>query len=117
LLLTDPQPSETELQELREAQSHARIGDEKNSEAGLYLELLARYHGAASGRLLQIGCIDSEITAIAEAAGYEVTAIDDSITACDAARGRLKPSSSTQIVCGEIFDLPGEASYDIALIP
>ena len=102
LVFLNPQPSDDELARIQEAGNFSGGG----SEAGLkedvtrrYLSEIRRYHGLETGRLLEIGCGKGDFRGSAEAAGWQVTAIEFSPDACQLSQQRLK---NGQVSCGEL---------------
>jgi len=108
LMFLNPQPSDAELGRIyganyflgSESDEGRRLASEiKQATAQSYLTEISRYCGPATGRLLEIGCGDGDFLERAEAAGWNVTGIEYSQSACDRARTRLK---SGQVLCGEL---------------
>jgi len=86
LIFQNPQPGERELAEIYRADSSANekaVGVDD-------LEKISRYHGAARGRLLEIGCGEGEFLATAEAAGWVVTGMEFSQSRAEKAQRLLK---------------------------
>ena len=108
LLFSNPQPSDTELSAIYSAdyflgaesdEGRASTREMKRATARQYLSEIHRYAGAASGRLLEIGCGDGDFLVEAEAAGYHVTGVEYAPAACEQARARL---TRGEIICGEL---------------
>jgi SAM-dependent methyltransferase len=71
----------------------------KQATAKFYLSEIRRYHGAASGRLLEVGCGDGDFLVSAEAADWDVTGVEYSSVACAKVQHRLK---NGKVLCGEL---------------
>lgn len=123
LIFLNPQPSEAELSRIYSADYFLGGDNEterrafrklKQATAGLYLSEIRRYQGPAGGRLLEIGCGEGDLLALAEDDGWQVTGIEFSPAACETARRRLKRG---EVRCGE---LPGmalaAAQFDLCVI-
>ena len=108
LVFLNPQPSDDELARIYSADYFLGSNTEQNSQAvreikqataRLYLSEISRYCGPDSGHLLEIGCGDGDFLVTAQAAGWRVTGVDYSATACEKARQRLKHG---EVFCGEL---------------
>src|SRR5689334_4903344 len=84
LLFLNPQPSDDELVRIYSANyflgSDSQAGRHAASElkqatARLYLSEIHRYHGPERGRLLEVGCGEGDLLALAEADGWHVTGV------------------------------------------
>jgi len=116
LLLVSPQPSDTDLDTVREQDGCADSQDRKDSRAKDYLEVLERYYGGHTGQLLLVDCDQLELLAAAATHGFTVCATDKSIAKCDIARLRIRNSTAIKTVYGEIWNVPGEGLYDVCVI-
>lgn len=125
LMLTNPQPPGDEIGRLRGEHHAARLAADdpelghlaalRQSSADLHLDLLARYGLPPGARLLEIGCGEGHFLARAQARGLDVTGVDASAPACDAARARL--GGSGQVLHGEIADLGlGRGAFDVGVL-
>ena len=108
LVFLNPQPSDDELARIYNAgyflgsntdKSSQAVREIKLATARLYLSEISRYCGPDSGRLLEIGCGDGDFLVTAQAAGWRVTGVDHSATACEKVRQRLKHG---EVFCGEL---------------
>ena len=123
LVFFNPQPSDDELARIYNADYFLGSNTEKSSQAvreikqataRLYLSEISRYCGPDSGRLLEIGCGDGDFLVTAQAAGWRVTGVDYSATACEKARQRLK---NGEVFCGELQSARLEAEqFDLCVI-
>ena len=123
LVFLNPQPSDDELARIYNAdyflgsnaeKSSQAVGVIKQATARLYLSEISRYCGPDSGRLLEIGCGDGDFLVTAQAAGWRVTGVDYSATACEKARQRLKHD---EVFCGELQTASLEAEqFDLCVI-
>jgi 2-polyprenyl-3-methyl-5-hydroxy-6-metoxy-1,4-benzoquinol methylase len=123
LVFLNPQPSDDELARIYSADYFLGSDTEKNSQAvreikqataRLYLSEISRYCGPDSGRLLEIGCGDGDFLVTAQAAGWRVTGVEYSATACEKARQRLKHG---EVFCGELQPARLEAEqFDLCVI-
>lgn len=107
-MFSNPQPSDPELAAIYSAdyflgaataEGRAATREMKRATARQYLAEIQRYAGAATGRLLEIGCGDGDFLVEAEAAGFHVTGVEYAPAACAQARARLARGT---IVCGEL---------------
>jgi len=123
LVFFNPQPSDAELARIYNANyflgsensaSRQALREIKAATAGLYLSEIRRYHGTATGRLLEIGCGDGDFLMQAESAGWQVTGVDYAAAACATAQGRLK---NGEVLHGELagLKLPSD-QYDLCVI-
>jgi 2-polyprenyl-3-methyl-5-hydroxy-6-metoxy-1,4-benzoquinol methylase len=123
LLFLNPQPSEDELACIYGADyflgSDSKTGRHAASEikqatARLYLSEIERYGRSTNGKLLEVGCGDGDFLVTAESAGWAVTGVEYSSTACENARQRLKNGN---VICGELepLRLPAE-QFDLCVI-
>jgi hypothetical protein len=87
LLLTNPQPSDEELQERIEAEAGMVAPRREELRKDVYLEVSERYYGGQIGRLLQVGC-SPDLTV--DARGFNVSGTEKSATSCEAARTKLR---------------------------
>ena len=124
LLLTNPQPSNDELGRIYASDYFLRGKSEASQEAverlkgrtaGLYLDLIERYRGESAGRLLEVGSGEGDFLVSAIERGFEVTGLEYSEHACAVAGKKLAPSPS-EIICGEITDVPGAGIYDVCVL-
>jgi len=123
LVFLNPQPSDDELARIYSADYFLGSNTEKSSQAvreikqataRLYLSEISRYCGPDSGRLLEIGCGDGDFLVTAQAAGWRVTGVEYSATACEKARQRLKHG---EVFCGELQPARLEAEqFDLCVI-
>jgi glycosyltransferase involved in cell wall biosynthesis/2-polyprenyl-3-methyl-5-hydroxy-6-metoxy-1,4-benzoquinol methylase len=123
--MVNPQPSDTELSTLcgpdqfmpETNESDGGDGTElKQATADHYLDLLVKYRGGQSGKLLEIGCGHGEFLDRAATYGFDVTGIDRSVHACDKARSKLS-NGRGRVVCGELNVLAEEvARYDVCVV-
>ena len=125
LLLTNPQPSATELAHIYTADyflgsttdnGRQVIHELKQQTADLYLDLLHRYGATNNGRLLEIGCGEGDFLLRANGRGFTVTGVEYSEHACAVARQKLSIQRGWDVICGEIDDVPGEAIYDVCVL-
>jgi len=125
LLLTNPQPSATELARIYTADyflgsttdnGRRIIHELKQQTADLYLDLLDRYGATNNGRLLEIGCGEGDFLLRANKRGFTVTGVEYSEHACAVARQKLSIQRGWDVICGEIDDVPGEAIYDVCVL-
>jgi 2-polyprenyl-3-methyl-5-hydroxy-6-metoxy-1,4-benzoquinol methylase len=123
LVFLNPQPSEAELARIYGADyflgsensaERQAVREIKGATAGLYLSEIRRYHGAGTGRLLEIGCGNGDFLVQAESAGWQVTGVEYTAAACATAQGRLK---NGEVRCGELagLKLPPD-QYDLCVI-
>jgi len=123
LLFLNPQPSDEELARIYTANyflasdndaAGRAISEIKLATAGMYLSEIRRYHGPETGRLLEIGCGRGNFLEQAENSGWQVTGVEYSSAACEAARLRLKKG---EVLCGELqaANLPGD-QFDLCVI-
>ena len=123
VMFSNPQPTDEQLTEIYNADyflgagsadGQAATREMKRATARLYLEEINRYCGAASGRLLEVGCGDGDFLVEAEAAGFQVTGVELAAPACEQARVRLK---SGEVICGllESSGLP-EEQFDLCVL-
>jgi 2-polyprenyl-3-methyl-5-hydroxy-6-metoxy-1,4-benzoquinol methylase len=123
LLFLNPQPSDDKLAEIHRGDDshdreneplHRTVSEIKRDAAKFYLAEIHRYHGRLNGRLLEVGCGNGDFLIMAEAAGWQVTGVEASKTACQQARQRLKNGT---IRCGELHEtrLPSE-QFDVCVI-
>jgi len=123
LVFLNPQPSDDELARIYSAdyflgsnieKSSQAVREIKQATARLYLSEISRYCGPDSGHLLEIGCGDGDFLVTAQAAGWYVTGVDYSATACEKARQRLK---NGEVFCGELQSVSLEAEqFDLCVI-
>jgi len=123
LVFLNPQPSDAELARIYSADyflgsntatSSQAVREIKQATARLYLSEISRYCGSDSGRVLEVGCGDGDFLVIAQAAGWCVTGVEYSATACEKARQRLK---NGEIFCGELQSARLEAEqFDLCVI-
>ena len=108
LVFLNPQPSDAELARIYNAdyflggdseKSSQAVREIKQATARLYLSEISRYCGPDSGHLLEIGCGDGDFLVTSQAAGWRVTGVEYSATACEKARQRLKQG---EVFCGEL---------------
>jgi SAM-dependent methyltransferase len=119
-----PQPNDQELAKiygegytLMQASEEAKLhfAALKRATATRYLELIGRYRGHNSGRLLEIGCGSGDLLAVASSMGYQVTGVEYSPHSCAEARQRL--AGKGEIIQGEIGALADRArSYDVCVL-
>ena len=123
LLFQNPQPSDEALARIYSAEyflgsdteaGRRAVSEMKQATARLYLAEISRYAGLQCGRLLEIGCGDGDFLVAAEAAGWQVTGIEYSATACETARRRLQKG---EVRCGELQSagLPAE-QFDLCVL-
>ncbi len=123
LVFLNPQPSDDELAQIYSAdyflggntgKSSQAVREIKQATARLYLSEISRYCGPDSGRLLEIGCGDGDFLVTAQAAGWRVTGVEYSATACEKARQRLEQG---EVFCGELQSARLEAEqFDLCVI-
>ena len=123
LVFLNPQPADAELAGIygadyflgSESEEGRRAASEiKHATARGYLLEIARYRGAAPGRLLEIGGGEGDFLELAEAEGWEVTGIEYSSAACERARRRLKRGT---VLCGELRDASlASGQFDLCVI-
>ena len=126
LLLTNPQPSDEELRRLygedyflsgHDEAGQSRIDLLKQASADLYLDLIERYRGLGDGnKLLEIGSGHGDLLVRAASRGWSVTGVEYSAHACNVAEGKLAGRSDSEVICGEITDVPGEGLYDVCAL-
>lgn len=99
LIFLNPQPADAELEAIYGAnyffgseseESRRAVGEIKQATAKYYLSEIRRYRGPSAGRLLEVGCGDGDLLALAEDDGWRVTGIERAPAACERARQRLK---------------------------
>lgn len=124
LMFLNPQPSDGELASIYGSDyflggdtpaGRESAGRMKSATARHYLDLLGRYRGGHGGRLLEVGCGQGHLLAEASRLGYDVTGVDVSPSAADAA-GRLLGDGG-RVLCGQLDDLrlpPG--SFDVCVL-
>jgi SAM-dependent methyltransferase len=123
LLMSNPQPSDRELADIYgkryflgrdDGPGQERVSRMKTATARRYLAQIARYRGQIGGALLEIGCGQGELAAEAENHGYDVTAIEVSSAASDAARRRLRTG---RVICAtvESASLPS-GDFDVCVL-
>jgi SAM-dependent methyltransferase len=109
LLFLNPQPSDAELGKTytenyflgsEHPEAGLAVSEIKQATARLYLSEIQRYRGAATGKLLEVGCGNGDFLVQAEADGWAVTGVEYAEAACEKARQKLKPSA--KIICGEL---------------
>jgi len=107
-MFLNPQPSDDELARIYDVdyflgshteKSSQAVSEMKQATARFYLSEISRYCGPACGRLLEIGCGDGDFLVTAQAAGWQVTGVDYSASACEKARLRLNHG---EVLCGEL---------------
>ena len=123
LVFLNPQPSDDELARIYNAdyflgsntgKSSQAVREIKQATASLYLSEISRFCGPGSGHLLEIGCGDGDCLVTAQAAGWRVTGVEYSATACEKARQRLKHG---ELFCGELQSVRLEAEqFDLCVI-
>ncbi len=125
LMLTNPQPPGPEIGRLRgedhsaiyppDAPELAHIAGLRQSSADLHVDLLQRYGLPPNARLLEIGCGEGDFLICAQARGLEVTGVDFSEHACEAARRRL--GGRGNILQGELADLTVDhTDFDVCVL-
>jgi glycosyltransferase involved in cell wall biosynthesis/protein-L-isoaspartate O-methyltransferase len=123
LVFLNPQPSDSELMRIYGADyflgsehdaGRRAVSEIKQATARLYLSEIRRYHGAAPGRLLEIGCGTGDFLALAADAGWQVTGIEYAPAACETVRRRLPQA---EVRCGELpaMHLPAE-QFDLCVL-
>ncbi len=123
LVFLNPQPSHDELARIYGADyflgsdteaGRRAVSEIKQATARLYLSEISRYCGPGCGRLLEIGCGDGDFLAMAEAAGWRVTGVEYSASACEKARQQLNHG---EVFCGELQSAPLEAGqFDLCVL-
>ncbi len=123
LMFLNPQPSDDELARIYNADYFLGSNTDKNTQAvreikqataRLYLSEISRYRSADSGHLLEIGCGDGDFLVAAQAAGWRVTGVEYSATACEKARQCLK---NGEVFCGELHSVRLEPEqFDLCVI-
>jgi SAM-dependent methyltransferase len=122
-MFLNPQPSDGELAKIytesyflghESEQGRRNTSEMKCATARQYLAELARYSGAPSGRLLEVGCGEGDFLSEAEAAGYDVTGVEYSAAACATAGKRMQRG---RVLQGELADanLP-ESHFDVCVL-
>jgi 2-polyprenyl-3-methyl-5-hydroxy-6-metoxy-1,4-benzoquinol methylase len=125
LMFLNPQPSDAELAAIYgddyflgddTAAGRDAVARMKSATARHYLDLLGRYCGGhRGGTLLEVGCGQGHLLAEARRLGYDVTGVDLSPSAVDAA-GRLLGDGG-RVLCGQLEELrlpPG--SFDACVL-
>ncbi len=123
LIFLNPQPADAELARIYGAdyfigseseEGRPAASELKQATARGYLSEISRYRGAGHGRLLEVGCGEGDLLALAETDGWDVTGLEYSSAACDRARHRVKRG---QVLCGELRDaaLPA-GQFDLCVI-
>ena len=126
LMFLNPQPSDAELAAIYgddyfladdTTEGRNAVARMKSATARHYLDLLGRYRGGHhGGTLLEVGCGQGHLLAEARRLGYDVTGVDLSPSAADAA-GRLLGGDGGRVLCGRLEDLrlpPG--SFDVCVL-
>ena len=122
-MFLNPQPSDEELATIytgsyflghESEQGRRNTSEMKCATAREYLTELARYTGAPSGRLLEVGCGEGDFLSEAETAGYGVTGVEYSAAACATAGKRLQRG---RVLEGELADakLP-DSHFDVCVL-
>ena len=90
-----------------DAEGRARTAALKAATAGVYLDRLRDFRGREGGRLLEVGCGDGWLLAVAQARGYEVLGAEISAHAAAEANRRL---GGPRVAVGplERMALPGD---------
>ena len=110
LMFLNPQPSDQELTAIYSAEyflghdseeGRRNASELKRATARQYLTEIARYNGAPSGHLLEVGCGEGDFLCEAETAGYEVLGVEYSAAASATASKRLQRGRVQQ---GELTD-------------
>jgi SAM-dependent methyltransferase len=124
LILTDPQPSDVELQEIygedyflveKNDAGRSHVEQLKQRTADIYLDLLESYGLPAQARLLEIGCGLGDFLLQAQERGLDVTGVEYSGSACEIARAKV--GDRGRIVQGEIAALDDEKGvYDVCVL-
>jgi SAM-dependent methyltransferase len=123
LLMSDPQPSSSELAAIYDAgyflgaegaEGRERLHGLKSASARGYLAELHRYRGAHGGRLLEIGCGTGDFLAEAQAAGYDVTGVEVSADAAREARSRVP---GAEVLVGDLGALAAPIGpFDVCVL-
>jgi len=123
LVFLNPQPSNEDLARIHGADSSfdgnsgtssQAVMEIKQANARLYLSEISRYCGLKSGSLLEIGFGDGDFLVTAQAAGWGVTGVEYSATACEKTRQRLKNGA---IFCGDLQSIRLEPEqFDLCVI-
>jgi SAM-dependent methyltransferase len=125
LLLINPQPSDEELARIYSSDyffggtsvnTQRGMEDLKQQTADLYLDLLERYRGETGGRLLDIGCGQGDFLVRAIKRGFAVTGVEYSADACAVASTKVAGQPTSQIIRGEVTDIPITATYDVCIL-
>ena len=107
-MLLNPQPSNSELGEIYNAQyflgddtpeGRRQVSDMKQATARVYLREIGQYRGGHGGNLLEIGSGQGEFLVEAQRLGYDVTGVEYSSSAAAYSQQLL---GAGRIVCGEI---------------
>jgi glycosyltransferase involved in cell wall biosynthesis/2-polyprenyl-3-methyl-5-hydroxy-6-metoxy-1,4-benzoquinol methylase len=119
-----PQPSDEDLAKiygedytLMQASEQAKVhfAALKQMTARKYLDLIGRYRGKNSGRLIEIGCGSGDLLAVACSMGYQVTGVEYSPFSCAEARGRI--GERGEIIQGEITTVADrQGCYDACIL-
>ena len=123
-MMLNPPPSDEDLAEIYGPQyalttddpsAESQFARMKQATARYYLDLVREYRGSHGGELLEIGCGHGDLLAVADTLGYEVTGVEYSGHACEAARSRLRGRG--RIVQGELSDLGARSAvYDVCVL-
>lgn len=123
LVFLNPQPSDEELARIYNTgyflgsdseQGRKVASGIKQATAKLYFSEIQRYCRQKGGHLLEVGCGDGDFLVLAEEAGWRVTGVEYSPTACENVRRRLKQG---EVRCGELQQMSLEAEqFDLCVI-
>ncbi|MBI4244674.1 MAG: glycosyltransferase [Planctomycetes bacterium] len=124
LLMLNPQPAKEELEQIsktnyaileKDKAWEQHVSELKRKTASQYLDLLIRYSGGQTGKLIEIGCMQGDFLIQAVKFGFDVTGLDNSEHACEKARQKL--NGHGRIICGEVTALENETGqYDVCVL-
>lgn len=125
--LLNPQPTDDELAAIygsgyflasESGRPDATFAFLKTRTAEGYLDLLTRYSGRCSGRLLEIGSGTGALLVAAARRGFDVTGLEFSASACEQAREALAAAGMTgEVIRGEVEAVADrEAAYDVCVL-
>jgi SAM-dependent methyltransferase len=120
LLFRNPQPSDDDLRKIYSATYFLHDGGDgrdavsrlKRRTAEMYLDAIARYRGAAGGRLLEIGCGEGDFLEAARDHGFDVVGVEPAESAALAAEAALGRGR----VHRDLAEVDPRAAFDVAVL-